>query len=160
VGEIPLRIHHLRDGTHFPGPLEPRQPSMKALLSVIHHAHVEGVSSRRVHDLLQTLGLTRFDRNRVSRICKDLDKVVGPFRNRPLEANVLSSSWIRSTRRCATTIAAGAGRWSSPPGRGAASRSYRGFHRLRFLCHLEAFSDVYNSREMPPRSLHFLPYFV
>ena len=138
MGEIPWRIHHVRDGTHFPGPLEPRQPSNKALLSVIHHAHVEGVSTRRVHDLLQTLGLTWIDKNRVSRICNELDEVVGPFRNRPLEANALSSSCIRSTRRCAATIAARAGHWSSSPGRGAASRPYRGFHRLRLLCHPEA----------------------
>lgn len=36
-------------------------------------------------DLLQALGLTGIDKSRVSRICKELDEVVEPFRNRPLE---------------------------------------------------------------------------
>jgi len=52
------------------------------------------VSPRRVDGLLQALGLTGIDtpalaggarESRVSRICKELDEVVEPFRNRPLE---------------------------------------------------------------------------
>jgi len=85
VGEIPLRIPKVRDGTYFPSLLEPRRRSEKALLAVIQQAYVEGVSTRRVDDLLQALGLTGIDKSRVSRICKDLDEVVEPFRNRPLD---------------------------------------------------------------------------
>jgi transposase-like protein len=85
VGEIPLRIPKVRDGTYFPSLLEPRRRSEKALLAVIQQAYVEGVSTRRVDDLLQALGLTGIDKSRVSRICKELDEVVEPFRNRPLE---------------------------------------------------------------------------
>jgi transposase-like protein len=54
-------------------------------LAVIQQAYVEGVSTRRVDDLLQALGLTGIDKSRVSRICKELDEVVEPFRDRPLE---------------------------------------------------------------------------
>lgn len=61
VGEIPLRIPKVRDGSHFPRPLEPRRRSEKALLTVIQQAYVEGVSTRRVDDLLQALGLTGID---------------------------------------------------------------------------------------------------
>ena len=85
VGEIPLRIPKVRDGTYFPSLLEPRRRSEKALLAVVQQAYVEGVSTRRVDDLLQALGLTGIDKSRVSRICKELDDVVEPFRNRPLE---------------------------------------------------------------------------
>lgn len=85
VGEIPLRIPKVRDGTYFPSLLEPRRRSEKALLAVVQQAYVEGVSTRRVDDLLQALGLTGIDKSRVSRICKELDEVVEPFRNRPLE---------------------------------------------------------------------------
>jgi putative transposase len=85
VGEIPLRIPKVRDGTYFPSLLEPRRRSEKALLAVIQQAYVEGVSTRRVDDLLQALGLTGIDKSRVSRICKELDEVVEPFRSRPLE---------------------------------------------------------------------------
>jgi transposase-like protein len=85
VGEIPLRIPKVRDGTYFPSLLEPRRRSEKALLAVVQQAYIEGVSTRRVDDLLQALGLTGIDKSRVSRICKELDEVVEPFRNRPLE---------------------------------------------------------------------------
>lgn len=85
VGEIPLRIPKVRDGSYFPSLLEPRRRSEKALLAVVQQAYVEGVSTRRVDDLLQALGLTGIDKSRVSRICKELDEVVEPFRNRPLQ---------------------------------------------------------------------------
>ncbi len=75
----------MRDGSYFPSLLEPRRRSEKALLAVIRQAYVEGVSTRRVDDLLQALGLTGIDKSRVSRICKELDEVVEQFRNRPLE---------------------------------------------------------------------------
>jgi transposase-like protein len=52
---------------------------------VVQQAYVEGVSTRRVDDLLQALGLTGIDKSRVSRICKELDEVVERFRSRPLE---------------------------------------------------------------------------
>jgi len=53
-------------------------------LAVLQGAYVQGVSTRKVDDLLQALGLTGIDKSRVSRICKELDEVVGYFRNRPL----------------------------------------------------------------------------
>lgn len=85
VGEMPLRIPNVCDGSCFPSLLEPRRRSEKALLAVIQHANAEGVSTRRVDDLLQALGLTGIDKSRVSRICKGLGEVLGPYRNRPLE---------------------------------------------------------------------------
>ncbi len=38
VGEIPLRIPKLRDGSYFPSLLEPRKRSEQALLAVIQEA--------------------------------------------------------------------------------------------------------------------------
>ncbi|MEW6568917.1 MAG: IS256 family transposase [Chloroflexota bacterium] len=87
VGEIPLRIPKLREGTYFPSLLEPRRRSEKALLAVVQSAYVQGVSTRKVDDLLRALGLTGIDRSKVSRICKELDEVVEAFRNRPLEGS-------------------------------------------------------------------------
>ncbi|MFV2044360.1 MAG: IS256 family transposase [Anaerolineales bacterium] len=85
VGEIPLSIPKLREGSFFPSLLEPRKRSEKALLAVVQTAYVKGVSTRKVDDLLQALGLTGIDKSKVSRICKELDEVVEGFRNRPLE---------------------------------------------------------------------------
>jgi transposase-like protein len=45
------------------------------------------VSTRKVDDLLQALGLTGIDKSAVSRICKDLTAVVEAFRNRRLEGS-------------------------------------------------------------------------
>jgi putative transposase len=43
------------------------------------------VSTRKVDDLLQSLGLHGMDKSQVSRTCKELDALVEEFRNRPLE---------------------------------------------------------------------------
>lgn len=84
VGEIPLEIPKLRTGSYFPSLLEPRRKAEQALLAVVQSAYVEGVSTRKVDELLQALGLTGIDKSRVSRICKELDEVVQAFRERPL----------------------------------------------------------------------------
>jgi transposase-like protein len=85
VGEINLRIPKLRQGSYFPSLLEPRRHAEQALLAVVQQAYVEGVSTRKVDDLLKALGLTGIDKSEVSRICKGLDEVVEEFRNRPLD---------------------------------------------------------------------------
>ena len=56
VGTMELHIPKLREGSYFPSLLEPRRRSEKALLSVIQQAYVEGVSTRRVDDLIKALG--------------------------------------------------------------------------------------------------------
>ena len=84
MGEIPLRIPKVRSGTYFPSLLNPRRRSEKALLSVVQQAYIQGVSTRKVDDLLQALGLTGIDKSKVSRICKALDETVTVFRERPL----------------------------------------------------------------------------
>ncbi len=85
VGEIPLRIPKLREGTYFPSLLEPRKRSEQALLAVIQEAYVLGVSTRKVDNLVQALGLSGVDKSKVSRICKQLEEVVEQFRQRPIE---------------------------------------------------------------------------
>ena len=47
-----LHIPKLREGSYFPSLLEPRRRSERALLAVIQQAYVEGVSTRRVDDLV------------------------------------------------------------------------------------------------------------
>jgi putative transposase len=64
--------------------LEPRRLSEQALLAVIQQAYVCGVSTRRVDQLVEWLGL-RVSRSEVSRICAALDEQVEAFLARPLE---------------------------------------------------------------------------
>jgi putative transposase len=86
VGEIPLKIPKLREGSYFPSLLEPRRRAEQALLTVIQEAYIQGVSTRRVDELVKALGLTGIDKSAVSRISQQLDEVVRLFRERKLEA--------------------------------------------------------------------------
>lgn len=87
VGELTLQVPKLREGSYFPSFLEPRRKAEKALLAVVQSAYVEGVSTRRVDNLLQSLGLTGIDKSQVSRICKALDEPVRAFRERALSGD-------------------------------------------------------------------------
>jgi putative transposase len=84
AGEIELQIPKLRRGSYFPSFLEPRRRSEQALLNVVQQAYVCGVSTRRVDQLVESLGL-RISRSEVSRIAQGLDEHVEAFRGRPLE---------------------------------------------------------------------------
>lgn len=48
AGTVGLRIPKLRKGSYFPGFLEPRKSSEKALTAVIQEAYVQGISTRSV----------------------------------------------------------------------------------------------------------------
>jgi len=84
AGTIELSIPRVRDGSYFPSLLEPRRRAERALLAVVQEAYVLGVSTRRVDELVQSLGITGISRSEVSRICAALDAEVATFRNRPL----------------------------------------------------------------------------
>ena len=85
VGDGPLKIPRLRESSYFPSLLEPRRQAEQALLSVIQQAYIQGVSTRRVDELLKALGLTGIDKSAVSRISQQLDEAVRQFRERKLE---------------------------------------------------------------------------
>lgn len=84
LGALQLRIPKLRQGSYFPPFLEPRKTSEKALVAVIQEAWVNGVSTRRVDDLVQAMGLAGISKSTVSKLCKDIDDRVGAFLDRPL----------------------------------------------------------------------------
>ena len=86
AGELELQIPKLRRGSYFPSFLEPRKRSEQALLAVIQQCYVCGVSTRRVDQLVESLGL-RISKSEVSRISKGLDSQVEAFRSRPLEGD-------------------------------------------------------------------------
>ena len=94
VGTMELRIPKLRDGSYFPSLLEPRRRSEKALLAVIQQAYVEGVSTRRVDDLVKALGCEGISKSQVSRICRGLDEVVEKFLSRPLDGGPYAYLWL------------------------------------------------------------------
>ena len=87
LGTLNLRVPKLRQGSYFPGFLEPRRTSEKALVAVIQEAWIGGVSTRRVDELVQAMGLSGISKSTVSKLCKDIDDRVGEFLNRPLSGD-------------------------------------------------------------------------
>ena len=57
VGEIELQIPNLRQGSYFPGFLEPRKASEQALVACVQEAYVNGVSTRKFDRLVEAFGL-------------------------------------------------------------------------------------------------------
>ena len=87
LGQLNLRIPKLRTGSYFPPFLEARKTTEKALVSVIQEAWIAGVSTRKVDDLVQAMGLSGISKSQVSKLCKEIDERVGAFLKRPLEGD-------------------------------------------------------------------------
>jgi putative transposase len=96
LGTLQLRIPKLRQGSYFPPFLEPRKTSEKALVAVIQEAWIGGVSTRRVDDLVQAMGLSGISKSTVSKLCRDIDERVGAFLDRPL-AGEWPYLWLDAT---------------------------------------------------------------
>ena len=85
VGDVTVKIPKTRTGAFFPSLLEPRRRIDVALHAVVMQAYVEGVSTRRVDDLVVAMGGTGISKSEVSRICSQLDLEVDAWRTRPLD---------------------------------------------------------------------------
>jgi transposase-like protein len=85
LGTLSLRIPKLRQGSYFPPFLEPRKTAEKALVTVIQEAWIGGVSTRRVDELVQAMGLSGISKSQVSKLCKDIDERVNAFLDRPID---------------------------------------------------------------------------
>src|SRR5579863_2568737 len=87
AGTVELRIPKLRQGSCFPGFLEPRRLAEKAIAAVVQEAYVQGVSTRSVDDLVRALGMDGISKSQVSRLCEEIDEKVKPFLGRPIEGD-------------------------------------------------------------------------
>ncbi len=96
AGTVELRIPKLRQGSYFPGFLEPRRMAEKALTAVIQEAYIHGVSTRAVDDLVKALGMSGVSKSQVSRLCAEIDERVTAFLTRPLEGD-WPYLWIDAT---------------------------------------------------------------
>ncbi len=95
VGTIELAIPKLRTGSYFPDWLvEPRRRAERALVAVIAQCYVEGVSTRRVDDVVKAMGIDGISKSQVSELAKSLDAMVLAFRNRPLDGGPYSYIWL------------------------------------------------------------------
>ncbi len=88
AGQVELAIPKLREGSFFPSLLEPRRRIDQALWAVIAQAWIQGVSTRRVDQLVKALGNEAgISRSQVSRICAEIDEYVAVFLTRRLDEN-------------------------------------------------------------------------
>jgi transposase-like protein len=95
AGTIDLAIPKLRRGTYSPEfLLQPRRRAEQALVAVVCQAYVEGVSTRRVDDLVKAMGIDGISKSEVSRMAAELDNVVREFKERPLDGGPYRYLWI------------------------------------------------------------------
>jgi len=95
VGTLDLAVPKLREGSYFPGwLLEPRRRAERALTQVVCQCYVEGVSTRRVDDVVKAMGIEGISKSQVSNMAKELDAVVEAFRSRPLDAGPYTYIWL------------------------------------------------------------------
>jgi putative transposase len=102
AGTVELRIPKLRHGSYFPGFLEPRRMTEKALTAVILEAYIQGVSTRSVDDLIKARGMEGISKSQVSRLCADIDERVDAFLTRPIEGDWpyvwLDATYVKARR--------------------------------------------------------------
>jgi putative transposase len=96
LGTLELRVPKLRQGTYFPPFLEPRKMSERALAAVVQEAWIGGVSTRRVDELVQALGMSGISKSQVSKLCREIDERVRSFLDRPL-AGEWPYLWLDAT---------------------------------------------------------------
>jgi putative transposase len=86
LGSLDVRIPRLRSGTYFPSFLEPRCRLHASLVNVVMEAYTQGISTRKVDELAQALGMSGISKSAVSRMLEDLSSGVKEFASRPLPA--------------------------------------------------------------------------
>ena len=85
AGNLTVKIPKVRTGSFFPALLAPRRRIDIALHAVVMQTYVEGVSTRRVDDLVIAMGGTGISKSQVCRICAQLDGDVAAWRGRALD---------------------------------------------------------------------------
>ncbi len=85
VGEITLKKPQFREYPFQTKVFERYSRVEKALINVVIESYLQGVSTRRVQDIVSLLGVEELSASSVSRISKELDEKVEEFLKRPIE---------------------------------------------------------------------------
>ena len=87
IGTITLAVPRHRDKPFHTLVFENYSRSEAALVTTMAEMVVNGVSTRKVATVMQTLCGTSYSKSTVSEACKGLDKAVNDFKTRPLEGS-------------------------------------------------------------------------
>jgi putative transposase len=84
LGKLDIRIPRLRSGSYYPSFLEPRCRLHESLCAVVMEAYEQGISTRKIDDLAQALGMEGISKSAASRMITALNADVQTFCSRPL----------------------------------------------------------------------------
>lgn len=94
MGTMYLMVPKVRQGGYIPFFVTERKRSEAALIQVVQEAFVQGVSTRKMEKLAQSLGIENLSRSQVSEMSKGLNDQVNEFRNRALSGTVYPVLWV------------------------------------------------------------------
>lgn len=80
---IPKSARH-GDAPFYPQALERGLRSQRALMTTITEMYIKGVSTRRVEQVVETMGIRNLSSTQVSRACQSLDEALAAWREREL----------------------------------------------------------------------------
>ena len=94
MGTMYLMVPKVRQGGCIPFFVTERKRSEAALIQVVQEAFVQGVSTRKMEKLAQSLGIENLSGSQVSKMTKGLNEQVNEFRHRPLSHTVYPVLWV------------------------------------------------------------------
>lgn len=98
VGTINLRIPKLRAGSYFPEDLIERYSRAdRAVVAAVSEMVTNGVSTRKVKRVAQSMGIDRMSASQVSRMCSSLDDAVADLQERDLSGARFPYIWLDAT---------------------------------------------------------------
>ena len=94
MGTMYLMVPKVRQGGYIPFFVTERKRSEAALIQVVQEAFVQGVSTRKMEKLAQSLGIESLSRSQVSEMTKGLNEQVNTFRSRSLSQSRYPILWV------------------------------------------------------------------
>jgi putative transposase len=85
LGELKLKKPQFREISFETKVFDRYSRVEKALINAVIESYLQGVSTRRVQDIVSRLGIENFSASSVSRISRELDEKVEEFLKRPIE---------------------------------------------------------------------------
>jgi transposase-like protein len=85
VGELQLKKPQFREISFETKVFDKYSRVEKALINAVLESYLQGVSTRRIQDIVSRLGIENLSASSVSRISKELDEKVEEFLKRPIE---------------------------------------------------------------------------
>ncbi len=86
LGTMSVLVSKLRNGGYIPFFVTEKKRSEQALIQVIQETFINGVSTRKIERVAQSLGIENLSASQVSEINKGLDEQIAVFRTRTLDA--------------------------------------------------------------------------